>query len=130
MPPPTELPAPAVVIEPSAEQLRLAYRALQQPNHWPPTLESALAHPVYGVCLRAKAREMSRARPVSAPLQLASLPRDVPPVPPTPVHPPSTRRNGTPLTQPAPVSQRPAAAPRQRSLLDRKRAAANDFDDE
>lgn len=125
-----------LLIEPSVEQLQLAYRALRQPNHWPPTIEAALAHPVYGVCLRAKAREMGRARPVTAPLQLASLPHDVPPIPPTPAHPPSPRRNSATLAEPARqerpphVSRRPAAAPRPRGLVDRKRAAANDFDDD
>lgn len=44
---------------PTAEQLRLAFRQVSRPG-WPTTLEAALAHPVYGVCLRGMACTLDR----------------------------------------------------------------------
>lgn len=49
----------AVSKPPTAEQLRLAFRHVSRPG-WPATLEAALAHPVYSVCLTAMARQLNR----------------------------------------------------------------------
>lgn len=45
---------------PTNEQLRLAIRHMRRP-HWPASDEAVLAHPVYGPCVRALARNLSRA---------------------------------------------------------------------
>ena len=50
-------PPPAPVTD---EQLRLAFRQISRPG-WPATLEAALAHPVYRVCLHGIARNLGRA---------------------------------------------------------------------
>lgn len=44
---------------PTAEQLRLAFRQISRPG-WPSTLEAALEHPVYRVCLCGIARNLNR----------------------------------------------------------------------
>ena len=55
---------------PTDEQLRLAIRQMRRP-HWPSSDEDVLDHPVYGKCVRALARNLSRApfagKPVPAP---------------------------------------------------------------
>lgn len=55
---------------PTEAQLRLAIRQMRRP-HWPAADDAVLAHPVYGPCVRALARNLSRApfagRPVPAP---------------------------------------------------------------
>lgn len=50
------MPRPAPV---TAEQLRLAFRQVSRPG-WPSTLEAALDHPVYRVCLHGMARNLNR----------------------------------------------------------------------
>lgn len=42
------------------EQLALAWRHLRRPPHWPERLEDALAHALYGPCIRGLARSLSR----------------------------------------------------------------------
>jgi hypothetical protein len=44
---------------PTDEQLRLAWRHISRPG-WPPTLEHALQHPVFRVCLYGLARNLNR----------------------------------------------------------------------
>lgn len=44
---------------PTAEQLRLAFRQVSRPG-WPSTLEAALEHPTYRVCLVGIARNLNR----------------------------------------------------------------------
>ena len=111
------------IAEPTREQLQMAYRQLARPDRWPRTLDAALAHPVYGICLRALARQLGRpawfsanARPATAAgAQIASAPA-VPPNPPAPRARPSSRINET-------------WPPRRGGGVDLKRAAANDRDD-
>lgn len=58
------------------EQLRLAFRQLSRPG-WPATPEAALAHPVYGPCLRGIARNLRRVgvdRSVPPPAQRVPAP--------------------------------------------------------
>ena len=45
--------------EPTDEQLRLAFRQISRPG-WPATLEAAIAHRTFGVCLRAIACQLNR----------------------------------------------------------------------
>jgi hypothetical protein len=80
--------------EPSAEQLRLAFRQLRT-AHWPATVELALEHAIYGPLVRTQALRMSRVAWTAAPPP-RSLPRHVPDVPPTPEHQPTARRTGLP----------------------------------
>ncbi|GAB1389889.1 MAG: hypothetical protein AMXMBFR78_11590 [Rubrivivax sp.] len=107
--------------EPTEEQLRLAYRQLHRPDRWPRTFEAALAHPVYGVCLRALARQLGRppwaARTGTPPAAGAAAP-----VPPAPSAPPPRR---TTSLQP----QRPTWMRSPSPTTDRKRLAAGDRDD-
>jgi hypothetical protein len=58
------MPRPAPV---TAEQLRMAFRHVRRPG-WPATLEAALAHPVYRVCLHGIARNLNRCRAAPLPL--------------------------------------------------------------
>jgi hypothetical protein len=97
-------PALAKAPEPTKQQLELALRQLWRPGH-PRTLHEALEHPTFGHCVRGLARNLGRAQPP------AKAPHRLPlaPVPATTTAPPIRRQN-----------------PRG---LDRKRAAANDFDD-
>ena len=102
----------------SRQSLEMAYRQLREPNRWPATLDAALAHPTYGVCLRAMARNLGR--PVWQPRVVAAgLPQGLP-VPPTPTQPP--------VRPPAPRLAPQVAEWRSRGI-DLKRAAANDHDD-
>lgn len=98
--------------EPSRQQQELAYRQLRSPN-WPDTLDAALAHHSYAVCINAVARRLSRANVCAG----GRPPRVGQPdafVPPTPTQPPVARRMRLPnLT----------------GRFDARRAAANDFDD-
>lgn len=102
--------------QPTPEQLRLAYRQLQRPHTWPPTLEAALAHPVYGKCLRALARNLGR--PAHGGHAAHSLPTGpaVPPVQPAPPRRHKATDEGVNLWT-------------RRRGIDLKRAAANDLDD-
>jgi hypothetical protein len=94
--------------EPTPEQLRLAWRQMRDRN-CPGTLEAALAHPVYGPCIKGLARNLHRASAcVPAPVR---KPDGY--VPPTPTAPPNGNR-----TTPKPLPR-----------FDAKRAQANDFDD-
>lgn len=111
--------------DPSREQLQLAYRQLAPPNRWPRTLDAALAHPVYGICLRALARQLGRpawfsasasARPTPTTGTQATPAPAVPPNPPAPRARPASRINET-------------WPPRRGGGVDLKRAAANDHDD-
>lgn len=126
---PTKAPA-----APTQEQLALAYRQLQRP-HWPATLQAALKHPTYGICVTGLARQLGRRTPAESamrsPRKQATAALAVPPV----VLPPAK-------TQPTPVNRRwpqrsraptmkptgPACQPQPRTV-DRKRAAANDLDE-
>jgi hypothetical protein len=62
---------------PTSEQLRLAIRHMRRP-HWPDSDDAVLQHPVYGPCVRALARNLSRApfagRPAATPAPMR-LPR-------------------------------------------------------
>jgi hypothetical protein len=90
--------------EPTREQLVLAWRHLARPG-WPDTLDAALQHPTYSVCIRGLARQLPRAPAcVPAPVRNSSAY-----VPPTPTAPRSTTQHGR--------------------RFDARRAAANDFDD-
>lgn len=102
--------------QPTPEQLRLAFRQLQRPHTWPPTLEAALAHPVYGKCLRALARNLGR--PAHGGHAAHSLPTGpaVPPVQPAPARRHKATDEGVNLWT-------------RRRGIDLKRAAANDLDD-
>lgn len=101
------------------EQLQLAFRHLRRPG-WPHDLDAALAHPLRGPCIRGLARNLSRApfnagvqRPHSLPVCAA------PPVPLPPDKRPAPRvHDGSKLG----VWSKPRG-------VDRKRAAANDFDE-
>lgn len=113
--------------EPTAEQLRLAYRQLHHPNRWPRTLEAALAHPVYGVCLRALARQISRpdwAQRTGTPPAVPST--GAPAAPPAPAPAPRAASPTAHQPQRRTWAQSPAPAA---AAADRKRAAANDRDD-
>ncbi len=46
---------------PTPEQLATAYRQLYRSPQWPPTLEAALAHRLYGLAVRGVAWNMVRA---------------------------------------------------------------------
>lgn len=107
---------------PTDEQLRLAYRQLSRPHTWPPTVEAALAHPVYGKCLCALARQLNRPGAHvhnGSPQHLAHrLPQGpaVPPVQPAPVRRHKATDEGVNLWT-------------RRRGIDLKRAAANDLED-
>ena len=98
--------------EPTPEQLALALRQLWRPG-WPADLAAALAHPVYSICVRGLARNLSRP-PMRAdpPPRLGTLHQ----VPPTPTEPPVRKQHGRWF---------PKAG-----AFDAKRAAANDRDDD
>lgn len=90
---------------PSEAALRHAWRGMTSPS-CPGTFAAAMAHPVWGVCIRAAARSLR------------------------PVHWPDTRRH------PASAHQQPARAhfhsrtpAANHHAVDLKRAAANDRDD-
>jgi hypothetical protein len=103
--------------EPTREQLQLAYRQLARPDRWPRTLDAALAHPTFGICLRALARQLGRPAWFSA----GSAPANAvqPPIPPNP-----------PAPRPRPASRiNETWPPRRGGGVDLKRAAANDRDD-
>jgi hypothetical protein len=109
-------------LTPSPEQIALAWRQLRRPSVWPASVEAALAHPVYGTCLRAMARQMARPVWQSAPV-LSTLPRaGLPPVPATPTAPP-------PRTKAAAAKPHPDLPEWRHRGIDLKRAAANDRDD-
>jgi len=113
-------PAP----EPTAEQLALAYRQLRHPNTWPSTLAATVAHPIFGKCLRAMARQMNRPAWWQPTAIVSTLPRtNLPPVPPTPVVDPAPKK----------VQHQGPRGPHlgcwQKLGIDMKRAAANDRDD-
>jgi hypothetical protein len=89
---------------PTDEQLELALRHLWRPGY-PRDLREALNHPTFGHCVRGLARNLGRAQPPAKPPHRLPL---------------------------APVPATPSAPPIRRQAargLDRKRAAANDFDD-
>ena len=112
--------------EPTREQYELAWRQRQRPHRGPTTLDAALAHPVYSICLRQLALRMGR--PAWQPARVAvSLPVG-PAVPPTPTQPPRTAvvRTGGAMPGGA-LGAWPARPPR--PGRDLKRAAANDHDD-
>jgi hypothetical protein len=93
--------------EPTREQLVMAYRHLARPG-WPGTLDAAMAHATYSVCIRGLARQLNRTPAcVAAPVR---TPKAY--VPPTPT---------------APRAIKPATPKALR--FDARRAAANDFDD-
>lgn len=86
--------------EPTPAALRQAWGRMTSPAR-PPTLEAALAHPVWGICVRAAAREL--------------LATHWPQVRPHPAHTAATRAIRRTILRAAPV--------------DLKRRAANDLDD-
>lgn len=86
--------------EPTPEALRMAWARMTSPAR-PATLEAALEHPVWGICLRAAARDLTAAT-------------YWPQVHPHPAH--STGHNT--------LAIRP-----HRAAVDLKRRAANDLDD-
>lgn len=92
---------PAAKVEPTEEQLRLAFRQMRRPN-WPDTFEAAMQSHTLAVCIRGRARNLARA-PVCGP---TSAPAPAPPPRPTPA----------------------PALPRRAPSFDARRAAANDFD--
>lgn len=94
----------------TAAQLSAAWRHMRRPG-WPPTVEEALAHPVFGPGLLGTARAFSREVRPSAPSYRPPTPRGAPPVPPTQAAPP------------------PRQQLRKGPRFDPRRAAANDFDD-
>ena len=95
----------------SDERLALAWRQMRRPPTWPATLEQALADPTRAKCIRGYAASMGArlGRPrFDGGVHIGHrLPHA--PVPPTP-------------TAPLPRQQASRA-------MDRKRAAANDFDE-
>lgn len=101
------------------EQLMLAFRHLCRPG-WPQHLGEALVHPLRGPCIRGLARCFARTPP-PPPRTMVSplLQRTGAPVPPTPTAPPKRRATA--------VSRHHVGADQ---VLDIRRAAANDFDDE
>lgn len=110
-----EAQAPA---EPTREQLQLAFRQLRRPSGWPASLDAALQHPVYGICLRAMARNLGRPAWLSQPVA-PSLPRGF--VPPTPTVPPLRQQPARPRTE-------LGAWPARRGGHDCKKLCANDKD--
>ena len=94
------------------EQLALAWRHLRRPG-WPDTIDAALVHPLRGPCIRGLARNLSRSGHVSVGSYRPPSHAHAPPGPATPTQPPPKRSD---LGQAA------------RKAVDRKRAAANDFD--
>lgn len=98
--------------EPSAEQLQLAYRHMARPG-WPNSLDAALAHRVYGPCIRGLARNLRRGAWRAGPAP--GLHNPLASVPPTPAAP----------RMPSPP-HKPKAA--KTPHWDAKRAAANDLD--
>jgi hypothetical protein len=95
------------------EQLTLALRQLWRPG-WPADLAAALAHPLYGTCVRGLARNLRR-----------------PPVTATPVPRLGAVHWAPPTPTPNDSTARTAAGRRFPPLgtFDAKRAAANDRDD-
>lgn len=102
------------------EQLELAFRQLRRPGR-PATLQGFLDHPTLRPALLGMARSLSRA-PFGGQRTPPRTPPGAPPLPPTPTAPPA-RRGGA---QPGGFRLRPMSAAR----VDRKRAAANDRDDD
>lgn len=123
--------SPAPLPEPTEEQLALMYRHLARPG-WPTTLEAALAHRVYGPCLRQAARTTNLHRGAWRPQAGApTVPPHacVPPTPTVPATPAQHRaRTGSPMNATA-IAYWPHARTLQPQWIDRKRAAANDRDD-
>lgn len=107
--------------DPSEDSMRLAYREISYRPGRPQTFEAMRDHPVWGVCLRALARQRGRAAWQAT--QVASSLPSGPPVPPTPTQPP--RRTG-PVTEPLSLWKRPRGIDMGPDL---KRRAANDRDD-
>lgn len=102
--------------EPTAEQLRLAWRHLARPG-WPDTLAAALQHPTYGVCIRGLARQLGRAQPcVPAPVRHSGAY-----VPPTPTAPRTTTSAAQALA---------ARLARSAGTHDPRRLAAGDRDED
>ena len=113
--------------QPTTEQLELALRHLWRPGY-PRTLAEALAHPTFGTCVKGLARNLSRAAP--APRQLHRLPNA--PVPPTPTEEPHAARGRAVGSRASGNSQAPLSSWKRTAdpgWIDRKRAAANDYDD-
>lgn len=111
----------------TTEQLELALRHLRRPGT-PQTLEAALAHPTFGHCVKGLARTLSR-RPMPAhkPHRLPTAP-----VPPTPTQESARTRRlpvGSLASGEAQAQLGTWKRTKQLGWIDRKRAAANDFDD-
>lgn len=101
--------------------MRLAFREMHHPSRGPQTFEAMRDHPVWGVCLRARARQRGRAAWQAT--QVASSLPPGPPSPPTPTQLP--KRTG-------PAGEPMSARKRQRGIdmgPDLKRRAANDRDE-
>lgn len=114
---------------PTPEQLRLAWRHFQGRGSCPDTLETTLAHPVWGQCLRRAAQRMARAPATSAAGAAAAAAARLGQgsyVPPTPQAPPRL-----PVRDTSALGRFPAAGrrPRPGKAFDARRAAANDRED-
>lgn len=107
--------------EPTREQMALAYR-VHRTHQWPETADAAIAHPVYGVCLRQAARQMHRMPVCSHPQPLrVGTPGAY--IPPTPVLPPAPK--AARVMNPRPGSLGAWSA---RTTVDLKKRAAHDAD--
>lgn len=121
--------------EPTEEQLALMYRHLARPG-WPTTLEAALAHRVYGPCLRQAARttNLNRGawRPAAvAPVALGLCHAHVPPIPTVQRQVPKAVVRGGSVMHTTPIAYWGHSRTTTPQWLgaDRKRLAANDKDD-
>jgi hypothetical protein len=114
-------------LAPTTEQLELALRQLWRPGY-PRTLAEALDHPTFGTCVKGLAGNLARAQPPAA--RAHRLP--MAPVPPTPTEEPArTRRRpvGSLASCEAQAQLGTWKRLKHPGWIDRKRAAANDFDD-
>ena len=98
------------LVQPSEEQVHLAWRQMRNRGACPDTLEATLAHPVWSKALHGLALSLSRRSPAE-PGSARPASAFVPPNPPPPARAPAR------------------AMPQRRLAFDHKRAAANDFDD-
>ncbi len=123
--------------EPTADQLRMAWPFFFNRGSCPDTIEAALAHPVWGPCLRRAAQRFGRAIAtghVGAAAAAAANLGTCRYVPPTPTAPPRVpTRTETGLAHWPAAKHQPIRTGRYGERLgthDAKRAAANDRDDQ
>lgn len=115
-------------LAPTEEQLRLAYRELYRPGLWPTTFDAAMASHAFSTAITRVAFNRNRMQMCNVPHKANTWPSA--PVPPTPSMPPNAQAKSA--RSPYSLAKGPQTmtvwpTPR---LVDRKRLAGNDKDDE